>query len=106
MTWVLQSKGVPKELCDKISLMIRKPRHLINSEMLQEQRKRLSNWRIRWCGVRTYLSAVANQEVCKLKRLIISELSLCKKKIPSMLIIDKHPQIKARLFKKRMVKVL
>ena len=34
MSWVLQSKGVPKELCSKVALYIRKPRHSITEEEL------------------------------------------------------------------------
>ena len=41
MTWVLQTKRVPKELCDKISLMLIKPRHLIKAEMLQDKRREI-----------------------------------------------------------------
>ena len=39
MTWVLQSERVPKELCDKISLLLIKPRHAITPEMLMEQKR-------------------------------------------------------------------
>tara|TARA_X000001036_G_scaffold252218_1_gene234786 strand:- start:1256 stop:1846 length:591 start_codon:yes stop_codon:yes gene_type:complete len=41
MTWVLQSKGVPKELCDKVSLMLVKPRHVIHWTVLINKKRRL-----------------------------------------------------------------
>lgn len=37
MTWVLQSLGVPSEICSKIALMVRKPRHAITEQMLQKR---------------------------------------------------------------------
>ena len=37
MTWVFQSAGLPHELCRKISLYVRKPRHAITQEMLQRR---------------------------------------------------------------------
>ena len=42
MSWVLQSKGVPKELCDKITLMLIKPRHVIKPEMLIRRKRTLT----------------------------------------------------------------
>ena len=47
--WSLQSLGVPLVICDKISLMIRKPRHVITSSLLDNKKKSLFNgmWRFR-----------------------------------------------------------
>ena len=39
--WSLQSLGVPLVLCDKISLMIRKPRHVITPALLDKEKKSL-----------------------------------------------------------------
>ena len=39
--WPLESLGVPLVICDKISLMIRKPRHVITPTLLAKEEKSL-----------------------------------------------------------------